>query len=114
MEAQKEVSKLNKRLFMERVNKKRERVNPDIENRLAEFTDSNVIRKIGVEEILEGSPSSIRRSFDILANELPRGYIEDLESLDYFDSGLTASGVRFLRQLAIKSPMHNPSFKRDA
>lgn len=103
-EAQREVSKLNKRLFMERMTKKRERASPEIEERLTGFTHSQVVRKIGYERILEGSPASIRRNFDELANDLPREYLKDLESLGYFDSGLTPAGVRFLREIATKAP----------
>ncbi len=100
-EAQREVSKLNKRLFMERMNRKRERSSPEAEDRVAGFTRSNVVEKIGRERILDGSPASIRRRFDDISNDLPRGYLEDLESLGHFDNGLTASGVRFLREAAI-------------
>jgi hypothetical protein len=102
VEAQREVTKLNKRLFMERMNKKRERTSPEAEERLTGFTQSHVVRKIGQERIIGASPTSIRRRFDEMINDLPRGYIEDLESLGYFDNGLTPAGLRFLREAAIK------------
>lgn len=103
MEAQREVSKLNKRLFMERMNKKRERSMPDGQEGIARYTQSYVVRKIGRERIVESSPASIRRRFDEITNDLPRQYLEDLESLGYFDNGLTLEGLRFLREVAMNA-----------
>lgn len=101
-EAQREVSKLNKRLFMERMEKKRERNNPFDDRGMADFTQSHVVEKIGLEKILAGSPSTLRKDFDDIANRLPRKYLDDLERHGLFDSGLTPPGVRFLRELAMK------------
>lgn len=102
VEAQREVTKLNKRLFMERMNKKRQPALPEIEKRLTGYTQSQVVRKIGRERIIDASPTSIRRRFDEMINDLPSLYIADLERLGYFDNGLTPSGLRFLREAAIK------------
>lgn len=102
IEAQREVSKLNKRLFVERINKKRERANPDLSDGMAQFTSSHVIEKLGRGRILEGSPISIRRHFDAISNELPRQYLDDLERHGLFEDGLTPSGLRYLREVALK------------
>lgn len=102
VEAQREVSKLNKRLFVERMNKKRERANPDLNDGMAGFTLSHVIEKLGRGRILEGSPTSIRRHFDAISNELPRQYLDDLERHGLFEDGLTPSGLRYLRELALQ------------
>ena len=104
VDAQREASKLNKRLFMERMNKKRERTSPDLNSGMAGFSLSNVIKKIGRERILEGNPTSIRRHFDEISNGFPRRYLDDLERHGFFDEGLTPSGMRFLRELALKQP----------
>lgn len=101
IEAQREVSKLNKRLFMERIDKKRERNNPIADRGITDFTRSQVVEKIGRAKILAGSPSAIRREFDDVANRLPRQYLDDLERHGLFDSGLTPEGVRFLREVAL-------------
>lgn len=102
VEAQREVSKLNKRLFMERIDKKRTRNSPDEDSGMANFTQTHVVEKIGREKIVAGSPSSIRRQFDDIANHLPRQYLDDLERHGLFDNGLTPSGMRFLREAALK------------
>ncbi|KAF0836228.1 hypothetical protein FNL37_2535 [Methylovorus glucosotrophus] len=101
IEAQREVSKLNKRLFMERMDKKRDRNIRD-DTGMDRFTRSNVIEKIGLKKIIEGSPTSIRRHFDELTNNFPHQYIDDLEKHEYFDGGLTPSGMRYLREIALK------------
>lgn len=101
-EAQHEVSKLNKRLFMERMDKKLERKSPFENSGMVEFTQSHVIEKIGNEILLQGSPSEIRREFDSIANRLPRQYLDDLERFGLFDNGLTSSGVRFVRGIVLK------------
>jgi hypothetical protein len=101
IEAQREVSKLNKRLFMERMDKKRDR-NIREDSGMDRFTRSHVIEKIGRGKIIEGSPTSIRRDFDELTNNLPHQYLDDLEKHDYFDNGLTPSGMRYLREMALR------------
>lgn len=102
VEAQREVSKLNKRLFIERIDKKRERSLPSVGTAIINFTQSHVVEKIGREKIIAATPTSIRRQFDDTANHLPHQYLEDLERHGLFDNGLTPSGVRFLRELAVK------------
>lgn len=100
-EAQSELSKMNKRLFVERINRKRLKdFEIDISSGLSDFTRTHVVRKIGAERILEAPRSYILRRFDRIVNELPRGYIEDLEHEGYFDNGLTAKGYTFIKALA--------------
>lgn len=105
-EAQKEVEKINKHLLVERLRRRREtHENLVLDDGMAHFTREHVVKKISVERILNGSDSAIKKSFDRIDNDLPRGYIEDLEKRGYFESGLTPSGARYLRALA--SSMHD-------
>lgn len=98
---QQEVSKLNRRLMMEKVRKHRAESefipNDECMNR---FTYSQVIEKIGREKLMNLSPLGIKRAFGRLVDALPQGYIEDLERLEYFDDGLTPAGSNYLRALA--------------
>ncbi|NKF20871.1 hypothetical protein [Solimonas marina] len=101
LEAQKEVEKLNKHLLLERLKRRRDaRERMVLDDGLANFTLRHVVRKIGSEQIRNGSDSFLRRNFGRLVNDLPGGYIEDLEKHGYFESGLTPSGVRYLRAVA--------------
>ena len=100
-EAQKELSKMNKRLFMERIERKRlSKLDIELNSGVVDFTRSNVLRKIGLERILEAPRSYVTKRFNSLANDLPRGYIEDLEHEGFFDNGLTIEGYRMLKLLA--------------
>lgn len=101
---QQEVSKLNRRLMMERVRKHRSLTEsiPDDEG-MNRFTRAQVIEKIGKDKLAEMSAIDIRKYFDRISSELPRGYIEDLERLEYFDGSLTLSGANYLRTLARRS-----------
>lgn len=103
-EMQQEVAKLNRRLMMERVRKHRSLAEdiPDDEG-MNRYTRSHVIDKIGKEKIMEMSTLGIRRHFDRISNDLPRGYIADLERLEYYDGNLTPSGINYLRSLARRS-----------
>ncbi|MFP3362628.1 hypothetical protein R0J93_03035 [Pseudoalteromonas sp. SIMBA_148] len=99
--AQKELSQMNKRLFMERLERKRNlKSGIDSSSGAIDFTRSHVLRKIGLERILEAPRSLVIKRFNSLANELPRGYIEDLEHEGFFDSGLTIEGYHMLKTLA--------------
>lgn len=99
--AQKELSQMNKRLFMERLEKKRNlKSGIDFSSGAIDFTRSHVLRKIGLERILEAPRSFVTKRFNSLANELPRGYIEDLEHEGFFDNGLTIEGYHMLKTLA--------------
>ena len=98
-EAQKDLSRMKKRLFMERM-RHRNIGDSDLDTGFARFTETEVIPKLGIEKILHGSMSALRHDFNHIADELPRGYIEDLERHGYFSDGLTRSGIEFLRKLA--------------
>jgi DNA-binding ferritin-like protein len=100
-EAQKELSRMNKRLFMERMDRKRSKnLSLDFESGVIDFTRSHVVRKLGAERILEAPRSYITKKFESLLNELPRQYFEDLEREGLFDNGLTPRGYRLLVNLA--------------
>ncbi|MEZ9140447.1 MULTISPECIES: hypothetical protein [unclassified Shewanella] len=100
-EAQKELSRMNKRLFMERMDRKRSKNLPlDLGAGVLDFTRSHVIRKLGAERILEAPRSYIAKRFESLLNDLPRQYFEDLEREGLFDNGLTSRGYRLLVNLA--------------
>ncbi|WP_339673418.1 hypothetical protein [Dasania marina] len=100
-EAQKELSKMNKRLFIERMAKKRSsKLDIDLHSGLIDFTRSNVLRKVGISKILHSSHSNVIEKFNSLADHFPRGYIEDLEQEGFFDKGLTVEGYQMLKILA--------------
>lgn len=103
-ELQKEMTRLNKQLFMERLRRRKlladEQAGSDGMDR---FTRSHVIEKIGLERLLQLSSMGIRKHFDRIIEDLPGGYISDLERLGYFEDGLTLSGVKYLRSLVKES-----------
>ncbi|MCS6173222.1 hypothetical protein G7A68_01955 [Shewanella baltica] len=100
-EAQKELSRMSKRLLMERMEKKRLRNESfDFDSGAVGFTRSHVLPKLGIERIIEAPRSYIQKRFDSMANELPRGYIEDLEREGLFENGLTTRGYHLLKELA--------------
>lgn len=101
LEAQKELSKMNKRLFIERMEKKQLRSEPiDVSSGVIGFTRKYVIPKLGVNNIINLPRPLTQRKFDSMANELPRGYIEDLEREGLFNGKLTTKGYRLLKELA--------------
>lgn len=99
-ESQRELNKMTKRLFMERM-KKRE-LRDEFESGLERYTYERIIEEVGVERILHLSPLGIRKKVDQLLDKVPRQYIEDLERNGYFDNGITKEGVEFIRELARK------------
>ncbi len=100
-EAQKELARMNKRLFMERMERKRSRqLSLEIDSGIIDFTQSHVVRKLGIERVLEAPRSYIKKRFDSLANELPHQYIDDLEREGLFENGLTDKGYYLIRELA--------------
>lgn len=101
--SQEEIAKLNRRLTVDRVLRRKpiaEEV--DTDSPFAQYTFERVVRKIGSERVAEAPSSYLRTKFDDLANDLPRGYIDDLERRGLFDNGLTLAGVRFLKAVAEK------------
>lgn len=97
--AQRELSQMNKRLFMDRMRRKEER---DISSGLESFTTSFLIEEIGAEKILNLSPMGIRRRINEILNHGPRQYVEDLERHGFFDDGINKDGIAFIRNLAKK------------
>lgn len=101
---QHEIAKLNRRLALERASRRTSRGGvSDLDAGISDFTFREVVRKIGVDRILEGPSTFIRRSFAEIEKELPRGYIDDLEKHGFFDDGLTVAGVKYLKDIADKS-----------
>lgn len=99
-EAQHEISKVKRRLVVERM--KRDRSSSQVvDDGFKEFTKQRVIEFIGLPSFRRPA-SSIKAEFNCLKDDLPDGYIEDLEQHGYLDSEgeLTRNGVMFLRHLA--------------
>lgn len=98
---QEEISKLNRRLAVERVLRKNLKSNAnELDSGFASYTFDRVVKEIGIDRILESTPKAIKTKFADLENELPRGYIADLESRGYYGDGLTLSGTHFLKMIA--------------
>lgn len=97
--SQRELSQMNKRLFMERMRKKEGR---EINSGLESFTSSFLIDEIGAKNILRLSPESIRRRINDILDKGPHQYIEDLERHGFFDNGINSEGMAFVRSLAKK------------
>ncbi|WP_322521828.1 hypothetical protein SR882_02765 [Guyparkeria halophila] len=100
-ESQKELNRMNKRLFMERM-KKRELAD-EFDSALERYTYQRIIEGIGLERVLHLSSLGVKKKVDQLLNEMPHQYIEDLEKNGYFDNGITRKGVEFIRELARKN-----------
>lgn len=101
-DAQNELSKMNKKLFIERMEKKRLKNSEiDLDSGLAEYTKFSVLPKIGLERILGASNITINRKFNSIVDELPREYIKDLEHEGYYlNNTLTDRGCHLLKYLA--------------
>lgn len=97
--SQRELSQMNKRLFMERMRKKEGR---EINSGLESFTSSFLIEEIGAEKLLQLSPVGIRRRINDVLGRGPRQYIDDLEKHGFFDNGINSKGIAFVRNLAKK------------
>ena len=101
---QHEISKLNTRLALEKASKRiQQRESSNItENGFKDFTNKMVIREIGVEKLLSFSPLGIRRYFEKLEDNLPEGYIRDMEKRGLYRQGLTTKGVEYFKNLAVE------------
>jgi hypothetical protein len=103
--SQAEISKLNRRLAVEKVLRRGVGKLPtdvDEDKPFSRYTFERVVRKIGVQQVIEAPSSSLRREFGDLMKDLPRAYIEDMERHGYFDSELTTAGLKFLKAVAEK------------
>lgn len=102
--SQEEIAKLNRRLTVERVLKRKASTeDEEFDSPFSQYTYERVIEKIGTERVIDAPSGYLRARFDEVANELPRGYIDDLERRGYFDAGLTLKGVKFLKAVAEKN-----------
>lgn len=98
---QSEIQKLDKRLMVEKLQKRKERVLPAMQNEaLVHFTLNNVIKKMGRVVVREAPTKFIQLRFKKLLDELPMDYIEDLRNNGFYDEELTNSGINFLREVA--------------
>ncbi len=94
-EAQSELEKMNRRLVIEKM--KKNRASSKSKDRgLIRYTKEHVIDELGIENVINSDPDVITKSFNRLANDLPSGYLRDLERKGYFDDGLTTEGYKFL------------------
>lgn len=99
--SQRELNKMNKRLFIDRLKNREHR--DDFESGLERYTFRRVIKEIGVDRILHLSPIGVKKKVDEILSDVPHQYIEDLERNGYFDNGITRDGVEFIRELARKN-----------
>ncbi len=95
--SQKELSRMHKRLFMDRMRKNEGR---NFEHGFEEYTYNVVIPKIGAELILTSGSRHLRRRINEQLNDEPRAYIKDLERGGYIDEGLSPEGLKFFIKLA--------------
>lgn len=95
---QKTVARLERQLFMERLRARRKSLGGG--SGMDRFTKSQVIEKIGTNHVLRAGVSTVQHLFNELADNLPQGYLEDMEKNGYYDQGLTHDGVRYLVSLA--------------
>lgn len=94
---QEEISKMNKKLFIERMTNREEgQVTTGFEN----FTKKRIISQLGSKYINELSDSELRKQVENILDNLPPIYIKDLEKYGFFDAGLTKDGIYFIRMLS--------------
>lgn len=99
--SQRELNKMNKRLFLDRL-KSRER-RDEFGSGLERYTFSRIIQNIGIERVIHSSSIGLKKTIDEILSDVPHQYIEDLERHGYFDNGITREGVEFIRELARKN-----------
>lgn len=102
--AQQEISRLNRRVLMDRVRSKVSSSSfelPDDEA-MNRFAKTHVVDKLGAEFVRKMSPNRIREQFDHLADGLPKRFISDLREHGLYKNTLTLDGVSYLRTLARK------------
>lgn len=100
--AQQEISKLNRKILIDRV---RSKVSPSPSElpdneAMNSFAKTQVVDKIGADFILKLPPGSIRRRFEDLIDDLPKRFISDLREHGLYKDMLTLDGVTYLRNLA--------------
>ncbi|KAL0630356.1 hypothetical protein Q9L58_010798, partial [Maublancomyces gigas] len=97
VESQRQLSRLNRHLTVERLARRRSSVVRD--TGMDSFTTDIVFRKMDVERGKRISIAALRDKFDRISGGLPRGYIEDMERHGYFDGDLTVDGAHYLRDI---------------
>ncbi len=97
--SQRELAKMNKRLFVERMRKKEESDHNN-EPGLESFTETFIVREIGVKKVLILSVNGLKRRVNELLNTAPHQYIDDLERHGYFENGITRDGINLIRHIA--------------
>lgn len=100
--ARQEVSRLNRKILMDRVRSKVSPSSADLpdDEAMNSFATTQVVEKIGRNVILKQSSLGIRRRFGDLVENLPKRFIADMREHDLYRDVLTAKGVEYLRALA--------------
>lgn len=101
--SQAEIAKLNRRLTVDRIRRRTASKEAlDLDSIAARYTIHKVVRRIGAQRVIDAPSEWLVRRFDVISNDLPRGYIEDLEAWGVFENGLTEIGVKWLKDIAHK------------
>lgn len=95
--SQRELARMNKKLFVERMKRREER---EIDPGMEEFTKDFIVRQLSPELIVSLPLSRIRRRVDEILDQVPRQYIEDLEKYGLFDNGINNDGIKFIIKMA--------------
>tara|TARA_R110001583_G_C5620443_1_gene406223 strand:+ start:458 stop:1345 length:888 start_codon:yes stop_codon:yes gene_type:complete len=102
-EAQQQVLKLNKRLFAERLNRKKinSEIDPKLIYRVKNFTRDSFISYILDLDIPDTSFVAIEKAFQKRKGSFPNRYLDDMLILGYLteDKQLTKSGLTFLKKM---------------
>ena len=100
-QSQTEISKLNRRLTVERVlRRSSSKDSQDSDPTFSTYTLNRVLKKIGIERVLNSTPRQVRSHFEEMVSDLPHIYIKDLEERGFYNAGLTLSGAHYLRRIA--------------
>ncbi|MEM6192169.1 hypothetical protein [Shewanella scandinavica] len=97
--SQKELSRMNKKLFIERMRKREE---GKIDSGMEEFTEMFIVRELEPDRVLNSNLTILRKRINDLLNKAPRQYIEDLERHGFFDNGINRDGLMFIKRIAEK------------
>lgn len=106
---QNEITKLEKRLLMEKMENRKNRNKefmPEDHNEMFNFT-LHVIRRLGGEKLIDKTASSIRHIFKEIFDTLPNKYIKDLNNNGLLDENLelTNDGIHYFKDIARKYGM---------
>ncbi|UYK72818.1 hypothetical protein [Xanthomonas sacchari] len=100
--AQLEISKINRKILMDKVRSKVSSSSGELSNNegMNSFALSQVVEKIGRNAILQLSPVGVRRRFEEISKKLPHRFIEDLRENGLYEDVLTQEGIAYLKTLA--------------